>query len=393
MSATDQRDIDLLDRQLYAGDADDLYAWLRANAPVYWDERRQLWGLSRYADVLAAEKDPATFSSAKGARPNTDPDPSMINHDDPRHFRQRRLVYKGFTPKRVAGLEPHVRAVVTQIIDKVAPLGRCDFVRDVATPLPMVLIAEMLGVAEDDRDALQEWSDRVIAGADGPENVTTDVLEAFDQFSRYITEVLEDRRHRPVDDLVSILVHAEIDDERLSEEELIFESLLLLVGGNETTRNVIAGGMEALIRHPEQRAKLVADPSKIPVAVEEMLRWVSPVLNMKRTATRDVELHGEKIREGDQVLLMYASANRDEDVFDAPERFDVERDPNPHLAFGFGPHFCLGASLARLNLRVMFEELLRRVPDMELAPGAELTRTPSSFMRGLVSMPVEFAPR
>jgi cytochrome P450 family 142 subfamily A polypeptide 1 len=302
-------------------------------------------------------------------------------------------VYKGFTPKRVAGLEPHVRAVVTQIIDKVAPLGRCDFVRDVATPLPMVLIAEMLGVAEDDRDALQEWSDRVIAGADGPENVTTDVLEAFDQFSRYITEVLEDRRHRPVDDLVSILVHAEIDDERLSEEELIFESLLLLVGGNETTRNVIAGGMEALIRHPEQRAKLVADPSKIPVAVEEMLRWVSPVLNMKRTATRDVELHGEKIREGDQVLLMYASANRDEDVFDAPERFDVERDPNPHLAFGFGPHFCLGASLARLNLRVMFEELLRRVPDMELAPGAELTRTPSSFMRGLVSMPVEFAPR
>lgn len=393
MAVVEEREIDLLDRELYAGDPEPVYAWLRANAPVYWDERRRLWGLSRHEDVLAAEKDPQTFSSAKGSRPNTDPDPSMINHDAPRHTRQRRLVYKGFTPKRVAALEPHVRSVVTQIIDRVAPLGRCDFVKDVATPLPMVLIAEMLGMPDADRDSLQEWSDRVIAGADGPENVTDDVTEAFGEFVTYITTTVEDRRHRPVDDLISVLVHAEIDGERLSEEELIFESLLLLVGGNETTRNVISGGMDALVRHPDQRAKLVDDPSKIAVGVEEMLRWVSPILNMKRTATRDVEMHGQTIHEGDQVILMYSSANRDEAVFDEPQRFDVERDPNPHLAFGFGPHFCLGASLARLELNVMFEELLRRLPDMELVPGQDLGRSRSSFIRGLTRMEVEFTPR
>ena len=192
---------------------------------------------------------------------------------------------------------------------------------------------------------------------------------------------------------MSVLVHAEIDGERLDDDLLLHESLLLLVGGNETTRNVISGGMEALIRNPAERQRLLEDPSRIPNGVEEMLRWVTPILNMSRTATRDTELRGQKIREGDKLMLLYASANRDEQIFEEPDVFHVERSPNPHLAFGFGAHFCLGASLARLELRVMFEELLARIPDMELASPDPLPRTPSNFIRGITQMPVEFTPR
>lgn len=383
-------EIHLLDRQWYAGDPTPEYAWLRANAPVYHDERSGLWGLSRHEDVVWAERHPDLLSSANGSRPKTPANPSMIDSDDPRHARQRRLVYKGFTPKRVAEHEAHVRAITTELLDAVAHKGRCDFVRDVAAPLPMVLIAEMLGVRPEDREVLQRWSDVLISGADGPENVTDEVLQNAVEFYEYADAVIAARREEPRDDLISILVHAEVDGERLSRDELLGESLLLLIGGNETTRNVISGGMLALIEHPEQRQRLLDDPSLIPTAVEECLRWVTPILNMARTATSDVDVRGVTIPAGDEVLLMYGSANRDEAVFTEPDRFDVSREPNPHIAFGFGAHFCLGASLARLETRVMFEEVLRGMPDMRLAPGAEVRRTPSSFIRGISSMPVEF---
>jgi len=385
--------VNLLDGTFYAGDPEPAYAWLRANAPAYRDAATGVWGLARYDDIIYASRHPEIFSSAQGSRPNTPSDTSMINQDDPRHTWQRKLVNKGFTPRRIAEHEAHIRAIATSLIDAVAPRGHCDFVKDLAAPLPMILIAELLGVRTDDRDLLQHWSDELIKGADGTENVTPAVLAAFSEFVTYQREIIRDRHARPQDDLMSILVRAEIDGQRFTDDEIISESLLLLVGGNETTRNVISGAMEALIRHPDQRAVLRNDPAKLPVAVEEFLRWVTPILNMRRTATRDVELHGETIRAGDQVLLMYGSANRDERVFTAPERFDVQRDPNPHVAFGFGPHFCLGASLARLEIRVMFEELLRRLPDIELAPAAQVRRTPSSFIRGIQSMPVDFTPR
>ncbi|HLG93103.1 MAG TPA: cytochrome P450 [Acidimicrobiales bacterium] len=385
-------EVRLLDRSFYAGDPYPAYAWLRANRPVYWDEASGLWGLSRHEDVVWAERHPELFSSAQGSRPKSGPNPSMIDSDDPKHARRRRLVYKGFTPRRVAEQEGHVREITTWLIDRVAPLGKCDFVSAVAAPLPMILIAEMLGVPPEDRDLLQHWSDQMISGADGPENVTPAVVEAHSEFVEYTSRIIEDRRRSPRDDLISILVHAEVDGDRLSHEELLGESLLLLVGGNETTRNVISGSVEVLTDHPEQRDRLLADPGLVPSAVEESLRWVSPILNMARTATRDVEVRGQTIRAGEQLLLMYASANRDEEVFEEPGRFLVDRSPNPHVAFGFGTHFCLGASLARLEVRVVLEEVLRRLPDIAVAPGTRVERTPSSFIRGVSRLPVEFTP-
>jgi cytochrome P450 family 142 subfamily A polypeptide 1 len=380
---------DLLDGELYRDDPYPTYAWLREHAPAYRDDHG-IWGLSRYDDVVEASKHPARFCSGQGSRPLTAGNPSMIDQDDPRHARQRRLVYKGFTPKQVAQLEDRTREIVTRIIDRVAPVGACDFTQDVAVPLPMTLIAEMLGIRPEDHDLLQRWSDDLIKGADGKADEQT--MEAYFQYREYESAIIEARRKAPADDLTSVLVHAVVEGERLDHEELLAELLLLLIGGNETTRNVISGAMEALLAHTDQLALLRDDPSLLPDAVEEFIRWVTPILNMRRTATVDVELHGRTIAAGDQVLLMYGSANRDEAHFTDPDSFNVRRHPNPHISFGFGPHFCLGASLARLEIRVMFEELLRRIPDIRLAPGAVVERTPSSFIRGIVRMPVEFTP-
>ncbi|MHB8669272.1 MAG: cytochrome P450 [Acidimicrobiales bacterium] len=379
--------IDLLDGEMYRDDPGPTYSWLRANAPAYRDPNG-IWGLSRYDDVVEASRRPDRFSSAQGSRPLVDANPSMIDQDDPRHARQRRLVYKGFTPRQVSRLEDHVREIVNRTLDRVAPLGECDFTRDVAVPLPMTLIAEMLGVRPEDGEALQRWSDELIRGADGKASEAT--MEAYFQYREYELAVIAARRAEPADDLTSILVHAVVDGDRLDEEELLAELLLLLIGGNETTRNVISGAMDALMVHPDQCEVLRQDPGILPVAVEEFIRWVTPVLNMRRTVVSDLELHGQVLRGGDQVLLMYGSANRDEAHFDRPKQFDVRRDPNPHVAFGFGPHFCLGASLARLEIRILFEEVLGRLGDIRLAPGARVVRTPSSFIRGIQSMPVVF---
>jgi len=388
-------DIRLLDGNFYAGEPFEQYAWMRANAPVYFDG--EVWGITRHDDVQTVSKDSATFCNKHGMRPDSPAIPSMINMDDPEHKLRRGLVNKGFTPRRVQDHETKVRAICRELIARVAPRGRCDFVHDVAAPLPMIMIGDMLGVAPEDRDMLLRWSDDLIKGAaaSAPFELQMGAMKAFEEYAAYNKQVVADRRSRgPGDDLMSILVHAEIDGEKLNDVDLLQESLLILVGGDETTRHVLTGGMEQLIRNPDERRKLVDDPGKIPVAIEEMLRWVTPIKNMARTATRDVELRGETIREGQKLLLLYHSANRDERIFDEPQRFIADRQPNNHVAFGgYGAHFCLGASLARLELRVMFEELLRALPDVELESEATLGLRPSNFIVGIEHMPIVFAAR
>jgi cytochrome P450 family 142 subfamily A polypeptide 1 len=388
--------IDLLDGRFYATAPEAAWAWLRKNAPVYRDEPRGVWGVALHEDVQRVSKDPDRFCSSGSSRPDAPAIPSMINMDDPLHKRRRNLVNRGFTPRRVADHEPKIRAICRELIAKVLPRGRCDFVADIAAPLPMIVIGDMLGVEPEDRDRLLRWSDELIEGttSTASEEVRAAAARAFVDYMTYHREVVADRRARPRDDLVSVLVHGEIDGERLDDDALLQESLLILVGGDETTRHVISGGMAALIQNPDQRALLAREPARIPTAVEEMLRWVTPIQNMNRTATQDVELRGQKIAKGDKVVLLYPSANRDERVFAHADRFDVTRDPNPHLAFGgYGTHHCLGASLARLELKVMFEELLAALPDLELATDAPLPLRPSNFIVGIQSMPVVFAQR
>lgn len=388
------REFDLLDGRWYAGQPYADWAWMREHAPVYWDGANEVWALTRYDDILAVEKDPMTFSSHRAPRPHGDHMSMMISMDGKEHTRRRKLVSSGFTPRRVRDHEQTVRRICTGIIDRVATKGACDFVWDIAAPLPLLLIADMLGFPPESYDDLLRWSDDLIRAttADPSPEVVQAGLEAMLAFREFQLGVIADRRSKPPqDDLVSVLCYAEIDGERLDDESLIMESLLILIGGDETSRHVMTDGMLALLDHPDQFAVLRDDPAAIEVGVEELLRWVSPIKNMSRTVTRDVEIHGETMREGDQLILMYPSANRDPAAFDDPDRFDVRRDPNPHLAFGFGPHFCMGASLARLELKVMFTELMRRLPDLHLA-GDPLPRRSSNFISGPEAMPVAFTP-
>jgi cytochrome P450 family 142 subfamily A polypeptide 1 len=387
--------IRLLDGAWYAADPYPSFAWMRAHAPVFWDDVGKVWGIAAYEHVLRVSRDTATFCSREGSRPDSPAIPSMINMDDPEHRRRRALVNKGLTPRRVLDHEPKIRAICEELVARAAERGTCDFVHDVAAPLPMIVIGDLLGVEPADRDKLLRWSDDLIEGTSvsaSPE-VMMRAMRAFEEYAEYHRHVAADRRAAPRDDMMSALVHAEIDGQRLDDDAILQESLLILVGGDETTRHVIVGGMEALLLHPAEQAKLVADPALVPTAVEEMLRWVTPIQNMNRTAARDVELGGARIRAGDKVLLLYASANRDERVFPNAHQFHVDRQPNEHLAFGHGAHFCLGASLARIELRVMFETLRPWLPRIRLATGAPLRRRPSNFIVGIATMPVVFAAR
>ena len=388
-------DIDLVDGNFYVDDQREKYAWMRANAPVYFDEKNGVWGLASYEAVLGASKEPKRFSSAGGIRPDTGPIPMMIDMDDPGHWKRRKLVNRGFTPRRVRDTTDKLRATCDEIIDGVIEKGECDFVRDIAAPLPMIMIGDMLGVAPEDRDDLLRWSDDMVSAQSG--SATDDqyvaAMNAMTEYTEFCTHAVAQRQAEPTDDLMSILVHAEVDGDRLSPDEVLHESLLILVGGDETTRHVISGGMEQLLLHPEQRQLLVDDPSKISTAVEEMLRWVSPIKNMCRTVTNDTEFLGQQLSAGQKCMLLYESANFDETKFVDPHHFDVERDPNEHVAFGFGAHFCLGQALARLELNVMFERLLTRMPDLELAAdSASLPRRRANFISGLEAMPVTFTP-
>jgi cytochrome P450 len=296
-----------------------------------------------------------------------------------------------FAPKIIKALEPRLRAVVRRTLDAVGPRGECDFVTEVACELPVIAICELLGVPIEDRAKIIEWSNAMV-GMDDPEyadDPSAGPIAAM-QIAMYAQELGARRRAEPRDDIVSELLRAEVDGERLSDAEFNAFVTVLAVAGNETTRNLISAGLWLLCTHPEERARVQADLSILPTAIDEMLRYHPPVLHFRRTAMRDVELRGERIREGDKVSLWYCSANRDEEVFPDPDRFDVGRTPNDHLSFGFGPHFCLGSALAHLEARVMFEELFQRMPDIALAGPPERLR--ANFIHGIKHLPVRFSP-
>jgi cholest-4-en-3-one 26-monooxygenase len=381
-------DVQVLSPDFYAS-FDELTTWMRAEAPMYWDDTVGIWAAAAHADVTRISRDWQTFCSGKGSRPESSV-PSMINFDAPEHTRRRRLVSPGFSLRRVADHEPFLRRTVTELIDAVIERGECDIVADIATPLPMYMIGELMALPQEDHAQLLHWSDLF---ATGGHEIRAQVEQAVMEWNTYIMAKVAERRGKGGDDLVSIIVNADDAEGPLSDVDLMFETMLVLVGGDETSRHVTSGGVEALLRHPDQLARLRADRSLLPTAIEEMLRWVTPVRNMNRTATRDVEVHGQQVSEGDRILLLYPSANRDETVFDDPFRFDVGRTPNDHVAFGaYGRHHCLGAPLARLQLRVLFEELLDRFDDLELATDDPLPRRRGNFVLGLNEVPVRFTP-
>ena len=393
MTTTAAPHIDLLGGAFYAADPFPAFAWMRRHAPAFFDEANDIWGITRYEDVRAIGQDPQRFSSTGGSRPNI-PLPHMIDMDAPEHRRRRRLVSEGFTPQAVRAREPRIRAVCDEIIDRVCEKGECDLVAEIAAPLPLVMIADMLGFAPDDWERLLHWSDTMLMsqGSTDPEALGK-ATEAFVEWDGYVRARIEERRSSgSTDDLLGVLVQGDMGGDRLDDNSLVHESLLLLIGGDETTRHVISGGMEALLRRPDQLEDLTRDRDLLPDAVEEMLRWVSPIKNMNRLATCDVEMHGQTIRAGQNVLLLYPSANRDEAVFSDPETFDMRRAPNDHVAFGFGAHLCLGHRLARAELVAMVDRLLDRLPDLRLASDDAQPLRESNFIVGFETLPVRYTP-
>jgi cholest-4-en-3-one 26-monooxygenase len=316
----------------------------------------------------------------------------MLNMDPPMHTRYRLLVNKGFTPKHIADLEARARTLTNEILDEVCEQGECDFVTDVAAELPLQVIAELMGVPAEDRHLVFDWSNRMIGSEDPEYAVSQEAAQSASmELYAYCHKLQEEKKAEPGEDIMSVLMRSEVEGERLSELEIDLFFLLLCVAGNETTRNLIAHGMIALFDNPDQREKLQGDPSLVRSTVEEMLRWGTPVMHFRRTATADTEIADQKIAEGDKVTIWYSPANRDGSVFEDPYRFDVTRDPNLHVAFGGGgPHFCLGSNLARMEIRVMFEELFKRLPDIEQAGPASRLR--SNFINGIKHLPVRFTP-
>jgi cholest-4-en-3-one 26-monooxygenase len=392
--------LDIISNEAYRnGPPHELYTLMRREAPVL--KHRGIdpgspawfWALTRHTDVVEVSRQFQIYSSAKkGAlmnqdRPDLEVARMMIDQDPPEHTRLRNLVNRGFTPKAVRMLEDHFRDVAERLIREAVAEGEVDFVDKVSAELPLIAIAELLGVPHEDRRKVFEWSNRMI-GATDPDmsGGLDDAAAASIELYMYANELGAQRRAEPRNDLISMLVSAEGNDQ-LSEHEFDLFVLLLSVAGNETTRNGISHGVLALIDHPHAYAELRADPSLIPSAVEEMLRWATPVNNFVRTATCDVELHGVQIKEGDAVCMLYASANRDEDVFTDPFTFDIHRNPNPHVTFGGGgPHFCLGFNLAKMEMRVLFEQLVAQVSTIELL--GDVPKLRSSFVHGIKKLPV-----
>lgn len=385
--------------EFYLGDPHAAFRRLRAEDPLHWYEGGRFWCAMRQAEVTEISRRPRTFSSAHGTQLFEIPlrlagrdlgmdqaVPSIIRMDPPAHNRHRKLVIGAFTPRAVAALEPRIRAIARESLDSIRAGERFDFVERVATPLPMFVIAELLGVPREDYESFRRWSDAMIeAGSSGPRPETVGTLA---ELFRYVLGKAAERRSAARDDVLSHLVRVELDGERLSDAEIGGFALTLLVAGNETTRNLIAGGMRLLIEHPSQWDALCASPARIPNAVEEMLRLVSPIQNFVRRVQHDTELAGKRLRAGEYVALFYGSANRDESVFGADaDAFDVLR-PNAgrHVAFGFGEHLCLGASLARLEARVLFEEIAARGMRFAFAGPVEAPR--STLVNGVARMPV-----
>ncbi len=387
-------DVDLTDGNFYAdGRAREHYRWMRANEPVFRD-RNGLAAASTYQAVIDAERNPELFSNAGGIRPDHPAMAQMIDMDDPAHLLRRKLVNTGFTRKRLKDRESSIGALCDALIDAVCERGECDFVRDLAAPLPMAVIGDMLGVRPDEREMFLKWSDDLVsflsstvAGEDFQL-----AMDAYAAYTEYTMGTIAQRREQPTDDLISVLVHSEVQGEQLSDDEIVGETLLILIGGDETTRHTLSGGTEQLLRNRDQWDLLQNDPSLLPGAVEEMLRWTSPVKNMCRTITAATKFHGTQLREGEKMMLLFESANFDEEVFGDPDSFRIQRDPNSHMAFGFGTHFCLGNQLARIELANMTQRVLQRLPDLRLADGADLPLRPANFVSGLEKMPVVFTP-
>jgi cytochrome P450 len=407
-------DVDLFDPRTYlAGLPHSAFATLRRDHPVYWQEERALldwpegpgyWAITRFADVDFVNRSPALFSSNLGATQIRDPQSEdlefqrkmLLNLDPPAHSRLRRIVSEAFTPKAIAMLESRIRAHVREAIERVPPGGRCDFVHDLSADLPVATLADVMGVPREDRHLLHRWANRVI-GFQDPEYAERDEQgrpidahskRALADMFAYARELAAEKRRHPADDILTTLLEAEIDGDRLSAEEYENFFFLLSVAGNETLRNAIPGGMLALLEHPEEERRLRANPALFATALDEMLRYASPVMCFRRTASSDVELHGTTIRAGDKVVVYYAAANFDESVFAEADRFDVGRTPNDHFALGSGPHYCLGAALARLEMRVFFEELFRARGALEI--DGPIVRLQSNFQSGIKQMPVRF---
>jgi len=387
----------------YQVDPDAAFGRLRAEDPLHWYDAGGFWCVTKHADVQLISQRPRQFSSLHGTQlfevrhpvrktktaPTAGGVASIIRMDPPEHNRYRKLVIGAFTPKRIEAMEGWIREIARESLDAL-DADVVEFVDQVAVPMPMFVIAELLGVPREDHAAFRRWSDVMVEAGGG--QLGPHVGEVVRELATYVMGVAAERRHEPRDDLISNLVAAELDGEHLSDREIASFCLTLLVAGNETTRNLVGGGALALMRNPDQRERLLAEPELLPNAVEEMLRYVSPVRNFVRCALEDVELRGRQVRRGQYVALFYGSANRDEEVFGADaDAFDVSRESaRRHVAFGFGEHFCLGASLARLEARVLFEELLRRWPAFQLA--GEPEPLASSLMNGWVRMPVRLAP-
>ena len=395
--------VDLTDSSIYVpGVPYERFAELRRQG-VVWQEESEgpgFWAVTRHDDCVAVNRDYELFSSARKAvfiweLPEAElPQQQlmMLNMDPPLHTRYRRLVNKGFTPRMVSRLEQHIHETADEIIDGVIEKGGADFVTDLVAELPLIVIAELLGVPREDRHRVFDWSNQMVGNEDPEYQITADqATQAAMELYAYAADLFSKKRLDPHEDLMSALTQVEVEGERLSELDLELFFLLLSVAGNETTRNLMAGGMNAFFEHPDQWQRLLGDRTFLGTAIEEMLRYVSPVMNFRRQATTDLELGGQKIREGDKVVFFHVAANRDDTVFSDPDRLDIGRDPNPHVAFGGGgPHFCLGANLARLEIRVMFEHLLDRMPDIRPAGPAERLR--SNFINGVKHLPVSFSP-
>ncbi len=378
------------------------YAWLRANAPVHRHPQPGtdgFWAITRYDDVRTISRQPKLFSSAAKGPMLGDPTPEelapnlqmMLFMDPPQHDRFKLLVSRGFTPKNAQLLTHRVAELSREIVDDVIERGECDLVADVAGRLPSGLIAELMGIPRADGERLYELTE-IMHTTDDAVHSREERMMAVIEMLTYAAGVVEAKRRNPGDDIASALVQAEIDGDRLTDGELQFFFLLLVNAGGDTTRNLVAAGMQQLFDHPAERARLTADlDGLLPTAVEEMLRYTSPVANFQRTVMDDTVLRGQQLRAGDRVVMFYGSANRDEEVFADPDRFDVGRSPNPHVAFGAGgPHLCLGMHVARIEIAAMFRELLIRLPD--LAPAGDPELLASSFIAGVKSMPVRFTP-
>jgi cholest-4-en-3-one 26-monooxygenase len=401
--------INLVDPDIYQRDGvpHEALRWLRAHAPVYWHADGGepgwpgFWAVTRRADIEEVSKNPALFSARRPLATFAESSPQaieiqrliMLNMDPPQHTRQRAFVNRGFTPRMIGRLEKHIREICDGLIDEVAARGTAEFVRDIAAPLPMYVICELMGAPLADRVRLFELSNR-LAGFDDPEFRTVpgeQAMSAGMEMVGYARALAEQRRQEPRDDIVTRLLQPDDSGELLSAGEFEMFFMLLVVAGNETTRNAASGGMLAFFQNPDQWQRLLGNRALIPTAAEEIVRWVSPANMLRRTAVHDTVLHGQRIAEGDKVVLFYSSANRDEDVFADPFAFDIGRDPNPHLGFGGGgPHYCLGRHLAALELRVLIETIAERMPGIAL--DGEVRRLRSNLINGIKEMPVQFDP-